>query len=108
MLYNWLKGDLKIVGVRPLSSHYLSLYDEDLRRMRQKTKPGLLPPFYMDLPATFTEICASERRYLEAYFKNPVITDLRYFFGSLFNIFIKRARSNRLCIYRHLSCRTHK
>jgi lipopolysaccharide/colanic/teichoic acid biosynthesis glycosyltransferase len=94
MLYNWLKGDLKIVGVRPLSSHYLSLYDEDLRRMRQKTKPGLLPPFYMDLPATFEEICASEKRYLEAYFKNPVATDLRYFFGSLFNIFIKRARSN--------------
>lgn len=93
MLYNWLKGDLKIVGVRPLSRHYLSLYDEELRRLRQRTKPGLLPPFYADLPATFEEIRASERRYLNAYLESPIRTDLRYFFRSLYNILIKAARS---------------
>lgn len=93
MLYNWLKGELKIVGVRPLSSHYLSLYDEDLRRMRLESKPGLLPPFYSDLPRTFDEIRASEKRYLDAYCKSPIKTDIRYFFRSLFNILLKRARS---------------
>lgn len=44
MLYNWLKGDLQIVGVRPLSRHYLNLYDKDLQELRKKVKPGLVPP----------------------------------------------------------------
>ena len=94
MLYNWLKGELKIVGVRPLSSHYLSLYDKKLREMREKSIPGLIPPFYVDLPTTFDEICASEKKYLESYFKHPIKTDLSYFFKALYNIFIKKARSN--------------
>ncbi len=93
MLYNWLRGDLKVVGVRPLSTHYLSLYDEALRNLRQQTKPGLIPPFYVDMPETFEEICASEKKYLRAYLKNPVKTDLYYGFWALYNIFVKSARS---------------
>lgn len=94
MLYNWLRGDLKIVGVRPLSSHYLGLYDEELKALRKQTKPGLLPPFYVDLPKTFDEICESEKKYLRAYLKHPIRTDFYYFFKSLHNILIKRVRSN--------------
>jgi len=93
MLYNWLKGDLKIVGVRPLSSHYLSLYDDELKEMRRNTKPGLLPPFYVDLPDTFYEILESERKYLQSYYKSPIKTDLTYFFRCFCNIVIKKARS---------------
>lgn len=93
MLYNWLMGDLKIVGVRPLSAHYLSLYDPELQQLRKQTKPGLIPPFYVDMPETFEEICASEKKYLQAYFKRPIRTDLYYGFWALYNIFIKSARS---------------
>jgi hypothetical protein len=93
MLYNWLKGDLKVVGVRPLSSHYLSLYDEELQKLRKQTKPGLIPPFYLDLPETIDEICASEKKYLQAYLEHPFKTDLYYGFWCLYNIFIKKARS---------------
>jgi len=56
MLYNWLKGDLGLVGVRPLSYQYLSLYDRELRELRElrkKVRPGLVPPYYADLPDTF-------------------------------------------------------
>lgn len=74
MLYNWLKGDLQIVGVRPLSFHYLELYDKELQELRKKVKPGLVPPFYADLPETFEEICDSERRYINAYLKHPFRT----------------------------------
>jgi len=94
MLFNWLKGDLKLVGVRPLSSHYLGLYSEELRRRRLNFKPGLIPPFYVDLPKTLDEIMASEARYLESYEKAPFRTDFEYFYKALNNIFIKRARSN--------------
>lgn len=79
MLINWMKGDLKLVGVRPLSSHYFSLYSEELRALRIRTKPGLIPPFYADMPGTLDEIQESERRYLEQYLRSPFLTDWRYF-----------------------------
>lgn len=93
MIYNWLKGDLQIVGVRPLSFHYLSLYDEELTKLRTFVKPGLVPPFYADLPETFDEICDSERRYIQAFLKKPITTQAIYFWKSFVNIAFKGARS---------------
>jgi lipopolysaccharide/colanic/teichoic acid biosynthesis glycosyltransferase len=93
MIINWLKRDLKIVGVRPLSEDYYSRYPVDLKELRIKTKPGLVPPYYVDLPVTFEEICNSERNYLIQYFKSPYKTDIVYFFKSAWNILIKRKRS---------------
>lgn len=93
MLFNWLKGDLKLVGVRPISEHYLNLYDPEVRAKRIKYKPGLVPPFYADLPKTLKEIQDSEMNYLEAYDEKPFRTDWRYFWKAMYNIIIKRARS---------------
>ena len=94
MLYNVIKGDMKLVGVRPLSTHYFNLYNEELQFKRIKTKPGLIPPFYADMPSTLEEIMASEMRYLKSYENSPVATDFRYFLKAMFNILIKRKRSN--------------
>ncbi len=93
MIYNWIKGDLQLFGVRPLSTQYLSLYDKDLQEMREKLKPGLIPPFYADLPVTFEEICESERRYIRAYLRNPVRTQWGYFWKAFGNIVFRGARS---------------
>jgi len=93
MLFNILKGDLKLVGVRPLSFHYFSLYDNELQRMRLMVKPGLLPPFYADMPKSLEEIMESEKKYLTSYINNPRKTDIRYFFKILHNILNKKARS---------------
>lgn len=94
MLINLVKGDLKIVGVRPLSSHYFSLYTKELQDLRVKFKPGLIPPFYVDNPKTLDEIMASEMKYLIAYSKHPFLTDLKYFFLAFYNILFKHYRSN--------------
>lgn len=94
MFINLLRGDLKIVGVRPLSEHYFSLYDKKLQEKRIKTKPGLIPPFYVDLPKTLEEIQASEHKYLDSYFKHPLLTDWKYFWKSIWNIIFNRARSS--------------
>lgn len=94
MFINVLKGDLKIVGVRPLSNHYLSLYDSELQAQRTRHKPGLIPPYYVDLPQTLEEIQASEKRYLNAYEKSPFLTDCKYFVLAFKNIIFKKARSN--------------
>ncbi len=93
MFINVFKGEMKIVGVRPLSPHYFSLYTKELQDLRTTTKPGLLPPFYADTPVTLEEIMASEMRYLTAYKKHPMQTDIKYFFKILYNILIKRRRS---------------
>ncbi len=94
MFINLFKGDLKIVGVRPISNHYFQLYPTELKEKRNKTKPGLVPPFYADMPKTFDEIVATELRYLNAHDRHPIITDLKYFFRASFNILFKKARSN--------------
>ncbi|NDP22635.1 MAG: sugar transferase [Paludibacter sp.] len=95
MILNLLKGEMKLVGVRPLSAHYLSLYSMELQDRRKKYKPGLLPPFYADMPKTIEEIQASEMKYLIACEINGVfITDLKYIYLILKNILIKKARSS--------------
>ena len=93
MIWNLLNGDLKLVGVRPLSAHYLSLYPEYAVEKRLKTKPGLIPPFYFDMPKTFDEIVDSEMKYIEQYGKAPFQTDVKYFFKAVSNILFNGARS---------------
>lgn len=93
MLINVLRGEMKWVGVRPLSGQYFSLYPEDIQRERCRHKPGLLPPYYADMPKTFTEIVDSERRYLRAYEQAPIRTDWSYLFKIGYNIIWKRVSS---------------
>ncbi|MGX8712702.1 MAG: sugar transferase [bacterium] len=95
MVWNLLKGDIKLVGVRPLSRQYFNLYTPEMQQLRTRTKPGLLPPFYYErnTPVTLDEIQASERRYLEAYLQHPFRTDWRYFWGILGNILFNRKHS---------------
>ena len=85
-LYNWLKGDINFVGVRALSEHYFSLYPTDLQHKRVTFKPGLIPPYYADLPKSFDEIIESERRYLIQKERSPIITDIKYFSIAIKNI----------------------
>lgn len=96
MVWNMLRGDMKLVGVRPLSRHYFSLYTPEMQELRTKTKPGLLPPFYYDRksPETIEEVQESERRYLEAYLKAPRRTDWRYFWGIVGNIIFHHKKSS--------------
>lgn len=94
MFINFFRGEMKLVGVRPLSEHYFSLYTKELQSLRIKTKPGLIPPFYADMPTSLEEIMLSEMKYLKAYQKRPFRTDFVYFFKSLFNILIKGRRSS--------------
>ena len=95
MLVNVLKGDMKWVGVRPLTEHFFSLYTPEMQALRSKVKPGMLPPLYYEkkTPIGLDEIQESERRYIESYLKNPFLTDWRYFWGTVYNILIRSKRS---------------
>jgi lipopolysaccharide/colanic/teichoic acid biosynthesis glycosyltransferase len=93
MLINFFKRNMKLVGIRPLSKHYYELYNKDLQERRIKYKPGLIPPFYADLPSDLDAIQASENRYLDRYDKRPILTDFNYFWKSIWNILFKYVRS---------------
>ena len=96
MFINLLRGEMKLVGVRPLSHHYFNLYTPEMRELRTRTKPGLLPPLYYEKvqPRTLEEIQESERRYLESYLQHPLRTDWHYFWGIMRNIFLRNKRSH--------------
>ncbi len=96
MVVNMLKGEMKLVGVRPLSRQFFSLYTPEMQELRTKTKPGLLPPLYYEKvqPETLEGIQESERRYIEAYLKHPLRTDWKYFWGIIGNIFLHHKHSH--------------
>ena len=93
-IINVLKGEMKLVGVRPLSSTRFKQLPEDLQVERIKYKPGCFPPYVaLNMPNNQNNIEA-ERIYLAEYQKRPIRTDLKYFFLSIFNIILNRIRSS--------------
>jgi lipopolysaccharide/colanic/teichoic acid biosynthesis glycosyltransferase len=93
-LLNVLKGDLKLVGVRPISSRYFQDIPLDLQEMRMKVKPGCIPPYVsLGRKGDVGSVLQAEREYLQRKITNPYTTDLKFFFKAIFNIVFQRKRS---------------
>lgn len=92
-IYDWIQGRVNLIGVRALSEQYFSLYPKELQDLRTKFKPGIIPPYYVDLPKDLDEICKSEERYLNQKAIAPLKTDIKYGLKALINIIFKGARS---------------
>jgi len=88
-IINLLKGELKLVGVRPLSKTRFNELPEDLKVSRVLTKPGCIPPYVsLNMPSDKGNIEA-ERIYLKEKTQSH-FTDLRYFFLAMNNIFRRK------------------
>ena len=92
-LYDWIQGKVTLFGVRALSEAKYKLYPVDLQRKRIEYKPGIIPPYYADLPKSFDEFMESERTYLKRKAEKPFATDFIYFFKAFNNIVFRGARS---------------
>lgn len=92
-IYNWIHGDINLIGVRALSEQYFNLYPKDHQEFRIRFKPGLIPPFYADLPKSFEDKIISERNYLRQKMIKPIKTDIKYALLAMKNIIFKGARS---------------
>ncbi len=93
-LLNVIKGDLKLVGIRPVGLRYLQDIPEDLRELRAKHKPGCIPPYVaFNKSSTVASVLDAEREYLIKKNKNPYFTDTICFFKAIWNILIKKKRS---------------
>lgn len=93
-LINLLKGDLKLVGVRPISARYFEDIPKDLQEMRLKQKPGCIPPYIsLNRKSSVEEVLQAEREYLLEKIKHPYTTDTKFFFKAIFNIVFRNKRS---------------
>jgi lipopolysaccharide/colanic/teichoic acid biosynthesis glycosyltransferase len=84
-LINVAKGEMKIVGVRPVSLTKFKELPIKLRIRRVKEKPGCIPPYVSLNTPSPTGNIEAEKKYLEELDKSK-LTDLKYFFKALYNI----------------------
>lgn len=92
-ILNVLKGELSIVGVRPLSQTRFDELPEDVRNERVKFKPGCIPPYVsLAMPDDQGNIEA-ERIYLKQKIKRPYWTDIKFFFLALYQVLFGKVRS---------------
>ena len=93
-LINVIKGDMKLVGVRPVSPRYFEDIPKQLQKLRITQKPGCIPPYVaLNRKPSVEGVLKAEEEYLLEKKSNPYFTDTRYFFRALFNIVVKRKRS---------------
>lgn len=92
-LINFLKGDLSIVGVRPLSQFGYSALPLDLQEERIKYKPGCIPPNVALKMTGFNGVIEAERIYLKELKKSGYLTNFKYFWMALYNIVTRKSSS---------------
>lgn len=92
-LYNLLRGELALVGVRPLSPSRYKELPEDVRQERIKYKPGCIPPYVALLMPDSIGNIEAERIYFKEKRKYYYWTDVKYFFKAFYNIISGKIRS---------------
>ena len=93
-LINFAKGELKLVGIRPVSKRYFQDIPNEMQKLRLTQKPGCIPPYVaLNREGNVMSVLQSEKEYLEEKIRNPYTTDTKYFFKAIFNIIFKHKRS---------------
>ena len=92
-LINVLKGEMSLVGVRPLSKTRFNEFPEDMKKRRTKYKPGCFPPYVALLMPNEEDNIKAEKIYLDQKEKHPIRTDIKFFLLSIYNILTNKIRS---------------
>jgi len=93
-ILNIFKGDMKLVGVRPVSQIYFNSIPEELKEIRLKTKPGCIPPYVaLDLGVSKKNVLRAENQYLKDKSERPYTNDIIYFFKAIYKIIFRGRRS---------------
>ncbi|MCB0459337.1 MAG: sugar transferase, partial [Flavobacteriaceae bacterium] len=93
-LINLFKGDLKLVGCRPVSQRYFQDIPKEIQELRLRQKPGCIPPYVaLNRSGDVASALEAEKEYLLEKINNPYLTDIKYFFKAIYNILFKNKRS---------------
>jgi lipopolysaccharide/colanic/teichoic acid biosynthesis glycosyltransferase len=93
-LLNVLKGELNIVGVRPISQFGFKALPADLQKDRIKYKPGCIPPNVSLGKTGFDGVIAAERQYLTERRKHGSIIHIKYFWMAMRNLLRRKNTSS--------------
>ena len=86
-IFNVLKGELKLVGLRPVSEVYFNALHQEYKDMRINYKPGCIPPYVaLNKKPSKKEVIEAEYEYIKMKKSNPYTTDFILFFRALRNI----------------------
>jgi lipopolysaccharide/colanic/teichoic acid biosynthesis glycosyltransferase len=92
-LINLVKGDLNLVGVRPMRKEEWGEYPRDLMEEALRYKPGLVGATYAFVRGNHPDEHFDRlREYLKEKRENP-LTDLKYFFKVMYNVLFNGVRS---------------
>lgn len=91
-LFNLLKGEMKLMGVRPLSLTRFNELPVDIQKSRIKHKPGCIPPYVSLLMADDKQNIEAEQIYLNEK-EYSHLTDFKYFWLAIYNIITGKIRS---------------
>ena len=93
-LFNLLKGDLKLVGVRPVGEAYFNELPKEIKEKRLLFKPGCIPPYVsLNMMSNIEEVVKADQIYMDDYSTNKFV-DFRYFLLAIYCIIVKRKRSS--------------
>jgi hypothetical protein len=93
-MLNLLRGELNLVGVRPLSEFGFKALPIWLQKERILYKPGCIPPNVSLGITGFKGVIRAERIYLKALKKNGLMTNFRYFWMAIYNIITRKSVSS--------------
>lgn len=92
-LINLFRGEMKLVGIRPLSRVRFNELPEDLQKERIRYKPGCVPPYVaLNMPDEKMSLVA-ERIYIREWKKKRLWTDIRFLSKAFCNIALNKIRS---------------
>ena len=93
-LYNVLKGEIKLVGIRPVSQRYFQDIPKEMQKLRLTQKPGCIPPYVsLNREGNVMSVLQAEKEYLVEKIANPYTTDIKFFFKAVYYIVFKNKRS---------------
>lgn len=97
-IYNLLRRDIKVVGIRPLEKSFWELYPPELKEEALKQRPGLIGVQYAHRDykrgEDFDTCISIFQKYLRESKSHPLWTDTKYFFKIMFNIIFRGVRSS--------------
>lgn len=92
-IINIIKGEMTIIGPRPLTPQDFSILPKELIELRKKVKPGWFNPKYVSHnPFDFQTVVETEMDYIKSKLRKPFRTDIKYLFLIVFNIFFRGVR----------------
>jgi lipopolysaccharide/colanic/teichoic acid biosynthesis glycosyltransferase len=93
-LINVFKGDMKLMGVRPVSNRYFQDIPFHIQQLRLGQKPGCIPPYVaLNKKGAKEDVLFAEEIYLRLSKKRKHGVDFSLIFLAIRNIFFKGMRS---------------